>query len=129
MSGRLLLDTNIIIALFAQDDAVIRGLEQASETFVSVVTLGELYYGAHKSAHVAANLARIEDFASEAAVLDCNASTAREYGKVKDQLRAKGCPIPENDIWIAATALQHQLTLVSRDEHFAEVDGLSVEKW
>jgi len=129
MSGRLLLDTDIIIGLFAQDESVQERLAHASETFVPAIVLGELYYGARKSANAAANLAKIDKLAARAAVLACDADTAREYGRVKDQLRAKGRPVPENDIWIAAIALQHRLTLVSRDAHFAEIEGLSVERW
>ena len=53
----------------------------------------------------------------------------QRYGKVKNGLRKKGRPIPENDIWIAAIAFQHDLTLVSRDEHFKEVENLKLEKW
>jgi len=48
---------------------------------------------------------------------------------IKSQLRAKGQPIPENDIWIAATAKQPQLTLVTRDGHFQAIEGLVVEQW
>jgi len=48
---------------------------------------------------------------------------------VRDRLRLKGRPIPENDIWIAAVALQHGLPLATRDDHFNEVDGLRVENW
>lgn len=129
MSGRLLLDTNIIIALFARDASVQKRLQQAEETFVSIIALGELCYGARKSAQATANLARIHEFASQSAVLDCDTETAQEYGRVKNGLRAKGRPLPENDIWIAATVMQHQLTRVSRDEHFADIDELSVEKW
>ncbi len=88
----------------------------------------ELYYGARKSARVAANLARIDD-ATSSAVLVCDTATGQQYGQIKNSLRQKGRPIPENDIWIAAIAQQYQLTLVSRDEHFREVDGLSVERW
>lgn len=62
-------------------------------------------------------------------VLGCDAETARRYGEVKNGLRQKGRPIPENDIWIAAIALQYDLTLVARDVHFGEVDGLKVEAW
>jgi len=63
------------------------------------------------------------------AVRCCQATTAQQYGDIKNQLRAKGRPIPENDIWIAAIAMQYQLTLVARDGHFHEVDGLQVEAW
>ena len=62
-------------------------------------------------------------------MLPCDTATAQQYGDIKNQLRAKGRPIPENDIWIAAIAMQYQLTLVARDGHFHEVDGLQVETW
>jgi tRNA(fMet)-specific endonuclease VapC len=62
-------------------------------------------------------------------VLACDAITATYYGNVKDQLRLKGKPIPENDIWIAALALQHDLVLISRDEHFKVIEQLKVETW
>ena len=62
-------------------------------------------------------------------ILPCDVETARFYGDVKDILRKKGNPIHENDIWIAATALQHDLSLISRDEHFSFVDDLEVEAW
>jgi tRNA(fMet)-specific endonuclease VapC len=51
------------------------------------------------------------------------------YGAIKNHLRAKGRPIPENDIWIATAAKQHQLTLVTRDGHFQAIEGLLVEQW
>ena len=128
MAGRVLLDTNVIIAFFSGEKAVSQQLVDA-EVFVSSTVLGELYYGARKSAHVAANLDRIEQFASSVQVLNCDAATAQLYGNIRDALRSKGRPIPENDIWIAAVALQHGLPLATRDDHFKEVDGLRVENW
>jgi len=128
MAGRVLLDTNVIIAFFAGEKAVSQRLVDA-EVFVSSTVLGELFYGARKSAHVAANLDRIEQFASSVQVLNCDAATAQLYGNIRDGLRSKGRPIPENDIWIAAVALQHGLPLATRDGHFKEVDGLRVENW
>ncbi|MEL6327573.1 MAG: PIN domain-containing protein, partial [Cyanobacteria bacterium J06626_23] len=65
----------------------------------------------------------------DTAVLDCDSDTARWYGIVKDRLRAKGRPLPENDIWIASTALQHNLTLATRDAHFHHVEGLKLAQW
>jgi tRNA(fMet)-specific endonuclease VapC len=62
-------------------------------------------------------------------VLACDLDTAREYGVIKNALREKGRLIPENDIWIAAIARQHDLTLVTRDEHFKEIKHLKVEMW
>jgi tRNA(fMet)-specific endonuclease VapC len=129
MSGRVLLDTNIVIALFAKEAVVQQRLAKADEVFVSSIVLGELYYGAQKSSRVEANIARVNTFAAANAVLVCDMATAQYYGVIKNQLRAKGHPIPENDIWIAAIAGQHQLTLVTRDEHFQAVEGLMVEQW
>jgi tRNA(fMet)-specific endonuclease VapC len=54
---------------------------------------------------------------------------AREYGRLRQRLRTKGRPLPENDIWIAATAKHHELVLVTRDRHFGDVDDLLVEAW
>jgi tRNA(fMet)-specific endonuclease VapC len=129
MSGRFLLDTNIIIALWANDEAITHQLATASEVFVSSVTLGELYYGARKSAWSAKNIARIDDFAAQSRILLCDLTTAQNYGQVKNALRAKGRPIPENDLWIAAMAVQHDLILVTRDDHFRAIDSLSTAKW
>jgi tRNA(fMet)-specific endonuclease VapC len=129
MNGRFLLDTNIVIALFAGEISVTDRLLEAQEVFVPSIVLGELYYGARKSRRVQENLARIEEFATRSVVLGCDAETARQYGDVKGSLREKGRPIPENDIWIAAIALQHDLTLIGRDAHFREVNDLKVEAW
>lgn len=129
MSGRFLLDTNVVIALFAGDAAVQQHLEQAEEVFVPSIVLGELYFGARKSGRVKENLARIDEFATNSSVLACDTDTAKEYGVIKNALREKGRPIPENDIWIAAIARQYELILVTRDTHFDEVEGLEVEVW
>lgn len=129
MNGRYLLDTNIIIALFADEESVKERIGASGELFVSSVVLGELYFGANKSQRVAGNTARIDEFAARSIVVGCDTDTARRYGVVKDRLRQKGRPIPENDIWIAAQALENNLTLVARDAHFDEVEGLSLETW
>ncbi|GAB4399167.1 MAG: tRNA(fMet)-specific endonuclease VapC [Anaerolineales bacterium] len=129
MSGKYLLDTNIVIALFGNDSAVMESLAKAEEVFIPSVVIGELFYGAHKSSRAKDNLARIDEFASSNIVLGCDTETARVYGEIKDALRIKGHPIPENDIWIAAIAVQHNLSLVSRDGHFNEIEKLKVIAW
>ena len=129
MSGRYLLDTNIIIALFAEEVSVKTRLAQAAEVFVSSVAIGELCFGARKSGRVQENLARIDEFAANNVVLGCDIETAQRYGEIKNALQRKGRPIPENDMWIAAIALQHDLVLITRDAHFNEVDGLKVAIW
>jgi tRNA(fMet)-specific endonuclease VapC len=84
---------------------------------------------ARKSEHVAANLARVEAFASAIKVLVVDVDIARRFGEIQQQLRAKGRPIPVADIWIAATAINHGLPLLTRDEHFQQVDGLRIVAW
>jgi tRNA(fMet)-specific endonuclease VapC len=94
--------------------------------FVPSIVIGELYYGAENSTQVAENIARVDQFESAMTILDCDGSVAREYGRLKHQLKRMGTPIPENDIWIAAMALRHGLTLASRDAHFSGIPALNV---
>nr|WP_216634873.1 type II toxin-antitoxin system VapC family toxin [Gloeomargarita lithophora] len=121
MSGRFLLDTNIVIALFAGEAIVKDHLAQANEVFIPSIVIGELCYGAKKSGRISANLAKVDELVANSTILVCDAETARQYGEVKNKLRLKGRPLPENDVWIAALALQHALILVTRDAHFQEV--------
>jgi tRNA(fMet)-specific endonuclease VapC len=128
MSGRYLLDSNIVIGLLRGDQAVQARLANEPETFVNVVVLGELYFGARKSQHVDRNVERIEEFAGSVSILCCEHET-RRYGALKRDLERSGRLMPENDIWIAATAIQHGLTLVTRDTHFEAVEELEREQW
>jgi tRNA(fMet)-specific endonuclease VapC len=129
MSGKYLLDTNIVIALFAADDSVQKHIAAAKEIFIPAVVIGELFFGAFKSTHTEENISRIEKFAFFNTVLSSGAVTGKGYGRIKNLLKKKGSPIPENDIWIAAVAIEHDLTLVTRDEHFTNIDGLRRKSW
>ena len=129
MNGRFLLDTTIAIGIFGRDEKILQQLTRAGEIFLSSIALGELYYGAFRSGRVEANLARIAELAASVPVLSCDELTSRHYGETKKSLKEKGRPIPENDLWIAALAKQHGLTVASRDDHFNQVEGLPVETW
>jgi tRNA(fMet)-specific endonuclease VapC len=129
MDGSLLLDTNAVAALLAGDVAVRQRIAASHEALISVMTLGELYLGARRSRCTDEEMSRIDAFVRDMTVLHCSPGTAYQYAAVKAALRAKGRPIPENDIWIAATALEHGLILLTRDAHFQHVEGLSVESW
>ena len=106
MSGRVLLDTNIVIALFSNDQTVTEKLAETDEVFLSSIVLGELYFGARNSARTEQNIARLDAFSESSAVLRCDRLTAAHYGRIKHQLKLAGTPIPENDIWISAVATQ-----------------------
>ncbi|HTX34731.1 MAG TPA: type II toxin-antitoxin system VapC family toxin [Bryobacteraceae bacterium] len=128
-SGRFLLDTNIVIAVLAGDEAVLANLDLASEVFVPVIVLGELFFGAAKSGRPLENAAKVNRFAAGNSILNCDLPVAREYGRLKQDLREKGKPLPENDLWIAAIANCYQLIVATRDRHFGEIDGLVTAAW
>jgi len=126
-TGKALLDTNIIIALLHGEAPIKERIEDFKEVFISSVALGELLYGALKSGRSEANIRLIETFADACRILPCNAQTAREYGKIKFELKVMGRPIPENDLWIAAIARQHKLLLLTDDKHFGHIGSLRTE--
>jgi tRNA(fMet)-specific endonuclease VapC len=127
MSGKVLLDTNIVILLFSEDDVIKKYVAQADEVFLPNTVVGELYFGAFNSSKKGNNITKVDELLIKSTVLSSDAVTAKEYGHIKSNLRKKGRPIPENDIWIAAIALQYGLKLISRDSHFKYIDNLDLE--
>lgn len=129
MPGEYLLDTSVVVPLFRGEKSVEQKLDQVEQVFLSAIVLGELFYGAKGSDRSSEQVAQVEKFAKKFNQLGCDGTTARNYGWIKQMLRSRGRPIPENDLWIAATALQYKLVLATRDDHFKEVDGLATERW
>ena len=130
MAGnRYLLDTNAIIALQKKDFSILALLEITSEVFVPSIVIGELFYGAYKSNRSEENQKTVQDFAAGRVILAPDTNTANMYGQVKYALRIKGRPIPDNDIWIAALAIQYNLILLTKDQHFTEIANLPVRDW
>jgi tRNA(fMet)-specific endonuclease VapC len=129
MSDRFVLDTNIIIALIDGDLAVRERIARASEVFIPCPALGELYFGAYRSNHPEVHLTVIDDLARSYAILPIDGGTAKIFGKLQQSLREKGRPIPINDVWIAAIAQQWNSIVATRDDHFTELAGMTVERW
>ncbi len=129
MSGGFLLDTNVVIGILERDNSVTNRFTSLMRLFLPCIAMGELFYGARNSSRVQHNLARLAELSKALPVLPCDVGTAEAYGKLKAELRKKGRPIPENDIWIAAIAEQKELTLITRDAHFQELASLAVEVW
>ncbi len=123
-----LLDTNIISGLFKGEEIIATKITEANEIFIPVIAIGELYYGVELSGS-SKYTKDIDDIKSSYPVLNIDEITSKHYGSIKAALKKKGAPIPENDMWISALAVQHNLTVATRDKHFGEVDGLSIEKW
>ena len=125
MNGDML-DTNVIIKYLAGDKATKPLIDNASEISVPVIVVGELQYGAQKSSRTKTNLMLFANFLSNFTIIPIEENIAAIYGELKEQLRTKGVNIPENDIWIAASAKSRQCRLITYDSHFKSVDGLVV---
>lgn len=121
-----ILDTSIVIDLFRGNAIIASRLDSVENICVPSTVAGELFYGAYKSANLTKHLMQIRFFLNNSKLLITDNITAEVYGKIKVALMQKGKPIPENDIWIAALSMQHELPLFSTDNHFAEIDGLNL---
>jgi len=120
-----LLDTCIVIDIF-RNKLLAEKLDEFETVYISSITLGELYFGAYHSTSPSKKIQQIKDLSNNLALLIPDMETAQMYGQIKTRLKQKGKPIPENDIWIASIALQHQLPLYTSDNHFTEVDSISL---
>ena len=125
----MILDTNAVSALLAGDPSLQIALAEADRHHLPAVTLGEYRYGLRSSRQRTALESLLDELETESFLLVLNSATARHYADVRHELRLAGHPIPENDIWIAALARQHQLPIVSRDEHFDAVHGVRRIDW
>jgi tRNA(fMet)-specific endonuclease VapC len=126
--SRLLLDTNAYIRLLAGDARVLDALAGAERIYMSVFVLGELYTGFRGGEKNRENTLRLDRFLQkpDVEVLNATRETADYFGLVKSSLRKSGTPIPVNDVWIAAHALETGSVLVTYDSHFRVVPGLRI---
>ena len=133
MEPRYLLDTNICIYIRRKKPEEVlrrfRTLKQG-EAVLSVITFGELLYGAENSAQRAAALELLRELAQVLPVMGLPETAAAAYGTMRADLERKGQMIGNNDLWIAAHARAARLTLVTNNEReFRRVRGLKVENW
>ena len=129
-SGAYLLDTSVLILSLRGDAAIKARVASLSAGYVSSIVLGELYFGAYGSpTRKDAALKDIAAIMTTITALSLDAITAEIYGRFKQNLKAKGFQMPDNDLWIAATAIQYDITLAARDGHFNWIDGLKIEQW
>ena len=125
----MILDTNAVSALLSGDRDLARVLEPAERHHLPVIVIGEYRYGLFESRHRQALETFLDTLIRESLVLRVDEATTRHYAALRSELRKAGRPIPENDVWIAALARQHDQPLVSRDEHFDDVAGLKRLSW
>ena len=122
----VLLDTNAYVRFLAGDERVLDSLARAGRVYVSVFVLGELLAGFRLGTKEKPNRQLLERFLAKPGVevLDATRETAEYFGLIKSALKKAGQPIPLNDVWIAAQALETGSVLMTYDSHFAVVPGL-----
>ena len=133
MAARFLLDTNLCIYIQRhKPPAVLTRFEKLDpgEAVISVITWGELLFGAQKSRQRKAALQVLEEFKTLVPVLPLPEDAGKSYGAIRARLESRGEPIGNNDLWIAAHAKAAALTLVTNNEReFKRVPGLKVRNW
>ena len=127
--SRLLLDTSAYAAFMGGHVSVRQPVMEASEVWLNTTVLGELLAGFKKGSRTTENERRLRDFLQESrvhfAIMD--GETAERYAVIRDYLRQAGKPVPVNDLWIAATAFEHGLRLLTLDDHFRRIPQVIVD--
>lgn len=123
---RVALDTNRLTDLFRGDVALAEWLGTCEEVWIPLFVLGEIQAGFHGGAQQPRNELQLRNpLAKETVgVLFPGRVTADHYARLFVQLKRAGTPVPDNDLWIAALALEHDLLLITRDQHFQRIPRL-----
>jgi tRNA(fMet)-specific endonuclease VapC len=129
--SRLLLDTSAYAAFFRDHPGVKAEVQEASELFLSPIVLGELRSGFLKGARREENEKELREFLASprCSVPVIDDETSHRYAAIHDYLRRKGTPVSPNDLWIAASAAQHGLTVVTLDGDFDLIPQVLVRKF
>lgn len=122
----VMLDTNAYTAFMLGQAEVVDVIAHADKLYLNSIVMGELLGGFAAGTREPKNRAELARFLESPRVdmLPITAQTADSYALVYAGLRRKGQPIPTNDLWIAASALEHGAALLTRDAHFSQIDGL-----
>jgi predicted nucleic acid-binding protein len=129
LAVKIFLDTSAYSAFMRGHDKILNLIRQAERIVVNPIVLGELLAGFRLGKREAKNHGLLERFldSPRVASLPIDDGTARRYSDIVEHLRRSGTPIPTNDLWIAASAMQHGFILVSTDTHFEKVPQISKE--
>ena len=125
----MILDTNAVSALSFEDTGLIAVLGKSLRHHLPVIVIGEYEHGLGGSKRHKELAAWFGLLISESLVLTVDRETAAHYAAICTALKRSGTPIPSNDLWIAALAVQHGLPVVSRDGHFDVVRGVRRVGW
>jgi tRNA(fMet)-specific endonuclease VapC len=120
------LDTNQAVHVLNDVPEVVAWLNSFDQLLLPVTVVGELLYGAMNSAKAADNVARVDALLTRCGVLENTVATSRIYAALRRDLRQRGRPVPENDLWIAAACVERGLPLATDDAHFSVFGALTV---
>ena len=123
------LDTNALSALLDGDTKLINLLAPHPRLSFPVTVLGEFRYGIARSQNKKKLGQLLTGLENKSEVLDINLETTHYYASIRNQLRNSGTPIPENDIWIASLCIQHDIALITRDQHYSLIENQTVISW
>jgi tRNA(fMet)-specific endonuclease VapC len=128
---RVLVDTSAYSAFMRGHPELKLALQGAEEIYLSPIVLGELQSGFRRGKHRARNEKGLDQFlgAPRVELIPILDSTAVRYAEILTYLRGAGNPIPTNDVWIAASAMEHGLRVLTTDKHFEEVPQILVDCW
>lgn len=129
MLGEVALDTSIAIQFLNGNSNIVTQVANLPAVILPLIVVGELLFGAENSSRRLKNLTRYLQFINSCTVVSLSKETATIYARIRLDLKLKGRPIPENDIWIAAQCLENNWELASNDGHFTYVNGLVVKDW
>ena len=123
---KILLDTNAYTKFLTGDEAVLNILAGAEIIYMSIFVLGELHAGFKGGNQEKKNNELLDRFLGKPGITILNATseTAQTFGMVKASLRTAGTPLPINDVWIGAHALETGSVVVTYDHHFEKIPGL-----
>lgn len=124
-----MLDTNAVSAWAEGDSALLGVLPKDRPWLLPAIVLGELRFGLRRSRERVILERWLTEVEAVCGVIAVDGETARHYATVREELRAAGTPIPENDVWIAALCRQYSVPLASRDGHFDHIRGLNRVRW
>lgn len=127
--NRVMLDTSAYSAFLKSNSEIKLSLQEADEIFFNPIILGELLTGFIMGKSEKRNRAILQEFLSSprVKVIDIDDETSERYAVIMNHLRLKGVPVPTNDLWIAASAMQHGLKVLTTDNHYLNIPQIITE--
>jgi tRNA(fMet)-specific endonuclease VapC len=123
---KIILDTSGYVGFKIGNPELVEFLTRANIILISPIVLGELMFGFINGDRFKQNMDELDQFLNHEAVeeIQIGKITADRYSRIAAQLKRQGTPIPANDIWIAAQAMEYGAELVTMDRHFEKISGL-----